>query len=108
MKSLKKMVVDTGAGSVRFFGKVFGTEKDYYIVEGTLEGEDEDGGEKPADFEARGSGVNKYVYWVTDNVLKGSWIKLPDLLPSDIIQARSIRVQFSGDLDRKIYTNPYF
>lgn len=43
--------------------------------------------ERPADFEARGSGVNKFVYWVTDNVLE-KWTKLPDILPSDIKAAR--------------------
>ena len=81
MKSLKKLSQETSAGNVRFFGKIYGTEKDYYIAEGTLEGGDEEqveGEEKPADFEPRGTGVNRYVYWVTDNVLD-KWTKLPDL-----------------------------
>jgi radial spoke head protein 4A len=47
------------------------------------------------------------VYWVTDNVLN-NWIKLQDLLPSDIKAAREIKVKFSGNLDRQIYTNPFF
>lgn len=47
---------------------------------------------KPADFEARGSGVNKYVYWVTDNVLTSKWTKLPDLNTKDIRDSRDIKV----------------
>ena len=66
---------------MRFFGKISGSERDYYVAEGTLEGGDEgDEVEKPADFEPRGTGVNKYVYWVTNNILD-KWTKLPDLNP---------------------------
>jgi hypothetical protein len=83
------LAAESGAGNVRFFGKIAATIKDYYVAEGTLEGGDEgeEGQEKPADFEPRGTGVNKFVYWVTDNVL-GKWTRLPDLLPSDIKAAR--------------------
>ena len=90
MLSLKKLATESGAGNIRFFGKIYGTEKDYYIAEGTLEGEDEggeEGEEKPADFEARGTGVNKFCYWVTDNVMK-SWTKLPDIAPAVIRSTR--------------------
>jgi hypothetical protein len=80
---------DSGAGNIRFFGKIAANQGDYYIAEGTLEGGDEgdDQPERPPEFEPRGTGVNKFVYWVTTNIL-GSWTKLPDLLPSDIIASR--------------------
>jgi len=51
--------------------------------------------------------VNSNVYWATTDIM-GKWTKLPDLLPSDIIAARQIKVLFTGDLERKIYTNPFF
>jgi len=35
-KSLKKLAVMSGASSLRFWGKVYGSEKDYYVVEGDL------------------------------------------------------------------------
>lgn len=75
---------------MRFFGKVTGTLADYYVAEGALEGGDEDNGdvERPADFEPRGTGVNKFVYWVTTNILNETWTKLPDLLPKDIMASR--------------------
>ena len=34
MKSLKKLAIDSGAGNIRFFGKINGTQADYYIAEG--------------------------------------------------------------------------
>lgn len=33
---------------------------------------------------------------------------LPDLLPSDLKASRQIKVSFSGNLEREIFTNPYF
>ena len=83
MKSLKELSTTSQSTNIRFFGKIYGTEKDYYVAEGVLEGEDEGDGEeeKPADFEPRGTGINKFVYWVTDSAF-GEWRKLPDLYPS--------------------------
>jgi hypothetical protein len=37
-----------------------------------------------------------------------TWNKLPDLFPKDVAAARGIKVLFSGNLQRTIYTNPYF
>ena len=34
-KSMKKLIVSSGATSLRFWGKIKGTEKDYFIAEGT-------------------------------------------------------------------------
>ena len=110
MKSLKTLAKETGAGFIRFFGKISGTERDYYVAEGTVEA-GEEGGEggdsKPADQEARGTGVNKYVYWVTDSVLE-KWTKLPDISPAEIRAARQIKILLTGDLERPIFTNPFY
>jgi len=57
--------------------------------------------------EARGSGVNTYDYFALNSPLD-AWAQLPDLKPQDIKNARSIRYQLSGDLDGKIYTNPFY
>ena len=90
MKSMKKLTIDSGAQNIRFFGKVTCTLADCYVAEGALDGGDEDNGdvERPPDFEPRGTGVNKFVYWVTTNILNETWTKLPDLLPKDIVAAR--------------------
>lgn len=99
MKSLKLLAISSGAESVKLWGKIQGIEKDYYIAEGTkFEGNQIE--EPAADFEARGSsGVNKNVYWACNNPLS-SWVLLPDLLPKDIKASRSIKVCFTGDLER--------
>lgn len=107
-KSMKKLAVKSGMTQLKLWGKIKGTEKDYFIVEGTLDGgEPAEGEEVPAGFEARGSGVNKFVYFVSNGPID-EWTQLPDLKPKDIKNARTIKYQFSGDINKTICTNPFF
>lgn len=98
---------------MRFWGKIRGTGKDYFIIEGVVdkveevEGGDEGGSSQVEGVESRGTGVNKYAYWVTNSVSE-PWVMLPDLKPKDIINARKIKFCFSGNLNAKIYTNPFY
>ena len=57
--------------------------------------------------EASGTGVNKFTYFVSHSSFS-KWTKLPDLAPKDIIASRAIKVMFTGDLERTIFTNPFF
>ena len=88
---MKKLAADSGSGKLRFFGKIRGTDNDYYIAEGEGGGEGdgggEDGGEVAPDVEASGTGVNKFSYWVSHSSL-GKWVKLPDIAPADVGAAR--------------------
>ena len=52
-------------------------------------------------------GVNRNTFFVTNN-LNEKWIELPDVKPKQIIQSRIIKYIFTGNLNRKIYTNPTF
>ena len=80
-KSLKDLNVKSGATQARLWGKIRGTEKDYFVAEGTLEaGEAAEGEEGGEPSEARGAGVNKNVYWATNSFV-GEWTLLPDLKP---------------------------
>jgi radial spoke head protein 4/6 len=110
-KSMKKLSTDKGASQLRFFGKIHGSQSDYYVVEAVVdggeEGAEEGAGEAPADQEAKGSGVNKFTYFVAKDSLS-EWTALPDLTPSDISAARQIKILFTGDLNRNIYSNPFF
>lgn len=68
----------TGASSMRLWGKICGTKADYFIVEATLEGgeaanEDGNEGNSIEVAEPRGTGVNQYVYFVTNSPLK-QWV----------------------------------
>ena len=95
---------------MRFFGKIYGSEHDYYVAECQVDG-DEEGAEgdeaRDADFEPKGTGVNMATYFVTHSSL-GAWTRLPDISPSELKASRQIKVLLSGDLDRYIYTNPFF
>ena len=111
-KSIKELSVKTGASSMRLWGKILGSNADYFIVEavqegGEGEGEGEGDGEAVEAAEPRGSGVNQFVYWVTNSPLK-SWSQLPDIKASQINNARKIKHNFTGDINSKIYTNPFF
>ena len=105
--SLRNLSSNLQAGNVTFFGKIYGTIKDYYIAEATEV-------EPPAEFNydpdmehRKEDGVNRNVFYVT-NDLSSTWVELPDVKPKQIIQARNIRYLFTGDLERQIYTNPHF
>lgn len=83
-----------------------GTQADYYVVE-VANTPDEEGGEEVDPEMEQNIGVNKYAYYVATNSLSG-WTKLPNLTPKQVVAARKVRVLFTGDLERKIFTNPYF
>lgn len=108
-KSLAKLAEKSGASKIRFWGKIYGTENDYYIAEGVQEEAEEAEGdeEKPKDFEERGTGVNQFVYWVSHDSLS-EWVQLPDLFPKYLRSSRDIKVAFTGDLEKDIITNPFF
>ena len=44
-KSMMKLLASSGASQMRFWGKIKGTEFDYYIAEGKLDGGGEEGGD---------------------------------------------------------------
>lgn len=50
---------------VRFWGKILGAKRDYYIAEGTISNKFID--DFPREYEAKGTGINRLSYWVTDN-----------------------------------------
>ena len=55
-KSLKRLAVLSGANGLKMFGKIYGTQKDYWIVQGQLSGAEEK--TVLAQQEPRGQGVN--------------------------------------------------
>jgi hypothetical protein len=105
--SLTKLSVSSGSDKLRLWGRVYGTLSDYYVAEGFVAGADDDEGEKPKGFEERGSGVNEFVYWVATDSLS-EWTALPDATPDLLQSTRSVKVKFTGDLERSIVTNPFF
>ena len=105
-KSINGLVAKVGASQMRFWGKIKGTQKDYFVAEGFLEGGEEADLSREST-EARGTGANQYVYWVCNNPLE-DWIQLSDLIPSQIIQSRNIKVSITGQINAKVFTNPFY
>ncbi|OMJ69194.1 hypothetical protein SteCoe_33151 [Stentor coeruleus] len=104
-QALKKLVKEKSAKDIRFWGKIYGTEKDYYVVEGQGEAGEEE--ERPPDFEKKGEGVNQFTYWVTDSAFN-NWNELPDVTPAQLKVARKIRKLFTGNLNAPVVSNPHF
>lgn len=106
MRNLAAKESEAGLTKLRFWGKVLGTDADYYVAEAHRgEGEVPEGKE---DMEVPGTpGVNQHAYYVT-NDLSENWRKLPDVMPSEIISARTIRHLLTGHPDEKVITHPFF
>ena len=108
---MKELSIKTGAASLRFWGKIKGTQADYYVAEAVLAGGEAEGGQEEAETqepgEPRGVGVNQFAYFVANSPL-AEWVALPDLKPRHINNARRIKQMLTGNLNSKIYTNPFF
>ena len=106
-KSLTKLATVLTNGNLTFFGKIFGSEKDYYIVQAT-EIDPPENFNYDNDMEKRKEdGVNKNVFYVA-NDLSEKWLELPDVKPSQIRASRLIKYTLTGNLENPIYSNPTF
>ena len=106
-KSLTRLATVLTSGNISFFGKIYGTQKDYYIVEAT-EIDPPENFNYDNDMEKRKEdGVNKNVYYVTNDLFE-KWVELPDIKPSQIKASRLIKYTFTGNLENPIYSNPSF
>ena len=106
-KSMNKLATTITNGNLTFFGKIFGSEKDYYIIEAT-EIDPPENFNYDNDMEKRKEdGINKNVYFVT-NDLSEKWVELPDIKPNQLMISRKIKYNFTGNLDTPIYSNPSF
>ena len=107
VNSLRNLSAKLQAGMFTFFGKIYGTEKDYYIAQGA-DIEPKEDANYDNDMEKRKEdGINQFVYYVT-NDLTQDWVELPDIKPSQLKASRLIRYTFTGNLEKPLYTNPYF
>lgn len=98
--AMKKLLEDNNAVNLRFWGKIFGIESDYYIIQGSLKNYPM---KNPKPYvESRGNeGINCYTFWVTNSILEG-WYELPDVYQEQLIASRSFKYHFTGDLNAKV------
>lgn len=111
LRNLADAKAEQGFATIRLWGKILGSEADYYIAEAFKEGGEPDEGEDPEanpDAEFGGTGVNKFTYYATTDLASQEWIKLPNIKPAEIIAARRIKKLMSGKPDAKVVTHPPF
>jgi radial spoke head protein 4A len=92
--SLRNLSSTVGNGNVSFFGKIYGTEKDYYIAEGTEIDPPSDANYDNDMEKRKEDGFNRNVFFVTNNLCE-KWVELPDVKPKQIILSRQIRYMFT-------------
>lgn len=104
----KAEVAEGGYKSMRLWGKILGTEKDYYVVEAERDAQPDfevpDGEEPPP---PQALMYSYFAYYVTTDLCE-SWTKLPELRPKQIQAACDIKKLFTGDLKAPVITHPYF
>jgi radial spoke head protein 4A len=108
--------------SMRWWGKIYGIYANYYIVEVEEEPKEEEQKEEEEEQEeterkifgtpAETTGTNRYVYYVTTSqsfpAFPNEWIKLPNVQPEHIQQARMIKKLFTGNLNAPVTSHPPF
>jgi radial spoke head protein 4/6 len=60
-----------------------------------------------ADVEPKGTGANKWTFWVSNDLIS-EWTELPVVTPTQLRIARKIKYIFTGDLNRTVLSNPLF
>lgn len=100
--SMKKLAIQENAESLKFFGKIYGLENDYYVVYGKLKNYPVKKYSKNPHFEPSGyEGINQYTFWVSNNIFE-EWIQLPELNPLHIAQSMLFKYYFTGNLNAKV------
>jgi len=108
--SLHKLQQDKQLTTIRFFGKILGTAKDYFVAEATYPAAEDEGEPPPAGavpIEEKGSGCNMFVYYATNDP-SGEWTELPMVTPEQLVASTMIRKLFTGDLNAPVRAYPPF
>lgn len=109
-KSIENFIKQTGATKVDFWGKIFTSSLDYFILKVKVEPKDEEEeAEITEDHEIEGTGINTNLFYVSTNLLDfKSWTKLPLITSKQMRQSREMKYIFSGDLEKIIVSSPVF
>ena len=98
--AMKKLLVENNCEYIRFFGKIYGINSDYYILQGIVK--DYPMKNPPKHVESRGNeGINRYTFWVSNSVLE-YWNELPDITAEQLAASRLFKYILTGDLNSKV------
>jgi hypothetical protein len=97
---MKKLLIENKCEYIRFFGKIYGINSDYYIIQGIVK--DYPMKNPPKHVESRGNeGINRFTFWVSDSLLE-YWNELPDITHEQLRTSRLFKYMFTGDLNSKV------
>ena len=75
--AMKKLLIENNCEFIRFFGKIYGINSDYYIIQGLPRNYPMKN--PPIHVESKGNeGINRYTFWVSNSPLE-YWHELPDI-----------------------------
>jgi radial spoke head protein 4A len=98
--ALKKLLVENNCEFIRFFGKIYGINSDYYIIQGLPRNYPMKN--PPIHVESKGNeGINRYTFWVSNSPLE-YWYELPDITPEQLVTSRKFKYYFTGNLNSKV------
>jgi radial spoke head protein 4A len=98
--AMKKILLENDCEYLRFFGKIYGINSDYYIIQGSLKTYPMKNPQ--VHVETRGNeGINRYTFWVSNSILE-SWYELPDITHEQIVISRRFKYHLTGDLNAKV------
>ena len=102
----KKLLIENNCEYIRFFGKIFGRNSDYYIMQGLPRNYPM---KNPVEHvESKGNeGINRYTFWVSNAPLE-IWHELPDITAEQLVISRKFKYYFTGDLNSKVKSFIYF
>ena len=98
--AMKKILLENDCEYLRFFGKIYGINSDYYIIQGLLKTYPMKNPQ--IHVESRGNeGINRFTFWVSNSILE-SWYELPDITHEQIVISRKFKYYLTGDLNSKV------
>jgi len=103
--SLKRLCSKEDLKQLSFWGKIFCTNKNYFVAKGMHRVNVVDS--CPANWEESGAGCNKLSFWVTNGLME-DWVELPVIGPEHLCVAFETKVMLTGNLNSPIQTYPPF
>lgn len=106
--AMKKIVLKENVEFLRFFGKIYGRESDYFVIYGRHKSYTNTKYPKNFDYEPSGlEGINKYTFWVSNSLLE-EWSILPEISANHLKESFLIKYYFTGNLKHKVKSFSFF
>ena len=102
-----KLADENQTSEIRFWGKIFGIQHDYYVIQ-AIKPSTNPLFVPPPSSEPQNVGINFFTYFVTNSLHPAHWIELPFINPHHIKVSRQIKRQFTGILNASVGGFPKF